>query len=286
MTKEAQSAVEARHEPQTNTGPEEAEAVERQAVSVDVVHEAIRLEGEEELKRSAQALWWSGLGAGLSMGFSMVGVALFRTHLPDAPWRPMVADLGYTLGFLIVILGRQQLFTENTLTPVLPVLRDRSKLPAMLKLWTIVLVANLVGAFLFALVASCTELFAVDVRAAFAALGMEALEPSFGLAVLRAIFAGWLIALVIWLLPSADSAKFWVIVTLTYFVALGKFGHAIAGSVDVFSLVVNGSASVGDYFGRFLLPTLLGNIIGGVSLVALINHAQTEKGAQGEGIQK
>src|SRR5690349_9073033 len=103
----------------------EDEAEERSSPSGKIVYKAILKEAEDELERPSSALFWSGLAAGLSMGFSLVGEGLLRAHLPDKPWRPLVAKLGYSVGFLIVILGRQQLFTENTLTPILPLLQRR-----------------------------------------------------------------------------------------------------------------------------------------------------------------
>src|SRR5438270_2046568 len=126
------------------TEKQREEAEERTSVSVDVIHEAIRHDGEEELNRPASALAWSGLAAGLSMGFSFVGQALLYANLPDARWRPLVVALGYPLGFLIVILGRQQLFTENTLTPIIPLFTRRSlkTLWRVARLWSIVLFAN------------------------------------------------------------------------------------------------------------------------------------------------
>ena len=131
---------------------EQQDARERTSVTAYVVHEAIRLDGEEELRRSSSALAWSGLAAGLSMGFSLVGEGVLRACMPDAPWRPAIAKLGYSLGFLIVILGRQQLFTENTLTAILPLLarRNLGTLWQVLRLWTVVLAANLAGAHVFA----------------------------------------------------------------------------------------------------------------------------------------
>ena len=108
-----------------------------------IVARAVAMEGEEELGRPTSALAWSGLAAGLSMGFSLVAEGLLRSRLPDAPWRPLVAKFGYSVGFLIVVLGRQQLFTENTLTPVLPLLQaqgPRHGCSNLLRLWAIVLV--------------------------------------------------------------------------------------------------------------------------------------------------
>ncbi|HMR68580.1 MAG TPA: formate/nitrite transporter family protein, partial [Anaerolineae bacterium] len=94
----------------------------RTAPRAAIVYETIRREGEDELDRTTAALIYSGLAAGLSMGFSFLGEALLQAHLPEAPWRPLISKAGYSLGFLIVILGRQQLFTENTLTPILQLL--------------------------------------------------------------------------------------------------------------------------------------------------------------------
>src|SRR5687768_1819898 len=127
---------------------EHREAQHRSAPTGRVVHEAILQEGDNELARPTSALFFSGLAAGLSMGFSVITEALLRNGLPAAPWRPLVAKLGYSVGFLIVVLGRQQLFTENTLTPILPLLlrKDRQTLLNVLRLWSTVLLANLLGA--------------------------------------------------------------------------------------------------------------------------------------------
>src|SRR3954453_15777078 len=89
---------------------EQKEAQERSSVTVHVVHEAVRREGEEELKRSPSALFWSGLAAGLSMSFLLISEGILRARLPDVPWRPLIAKFGYCAGFVLVILGRQQLF--------------------------------------------------------------------------------------------------------------------------------------------------------------------------------
>jgi formate/nitrite transporter FocA (FNT family) len=274
----------ARDGPQDNetTGPaEQAESEARRAPSATVVHNAILSEGEDELGRPTSALLWSGLAAGLSMGFSLVGVGLLQSHLPDAPWRPLVAELGYSLGFLIVILGRQQLFTENTLTAVLPVLDEggSGRLLQMLRLWTTVLAANLAGALLFAVVVAHTSVFEPDVQAAFSEIGRKSIEHDPPAILLTAIFAGWLIALIVWVLPFAEAGKVAVIVILTYVVALGGFAHVIAGSVDVLYLVVTGQLGALEYLGGFLLPTLVGNTIGGVALVAALNHAQVSAGS-------
>jgi formate-nitrite transporter family protein len=265
---------------------EHQEAEERSAPSGKIVYKAILKEGEEELARPSSALFWSGLAAGLSMGFSMIAEGLLHAHLPDAPWRPLVAKFGYSVGFLIVILGRQQLFTENTLTPVLPLLRrkDGATLVNVSRLWAVVLVANLLGALLVAVVAARTEAFDPHVREAFAEMGRKAMEHGFGATVLRGVFAGWLIALMVWLLPFAETARVWVIVIITYFVGLGNFSHIIAGAVEVFSLAAAGQAAWSAVLGSYVVPTLLGNVLGGVTLVATLNHAQVVAGGGGEDV--
>ena len=257
------------------TEQEQKDVEERSAPRTEVVYEAIREEGEGELRRSSATLAWDGLAAGLSMGFSLVAEGLLRSHLPDAGWRPLVAKLGYGVGFLIIVLGRHQLFTENTLTAVLPFLQRKSAaaLAQVLRLWAVVLAANLVGALLFAFVLARTELFEPHVRQTFLEIGREAMSSWWGLTFLKGVFAGWLIAMMVWMLPASESARFFVVIVMTYLVALGKFAHIIAGSVDTLYVVFAGGAGLGEYL-AWMLPTLAGNIVGGTTLVAALGHAQ------------
>jgi formate/nitrite transporter FocA (FNT family) len=256
--------------------PELKEAEHRSSVTVHVVHEAVRREGEEELKRTPAALWWSGLAAGLSMGFSLMTEGMLRAKLPDVPWRPLISKAGYSMGFLLVILGRQQLFTENTLTPMLPLFhrRNRATLYRVARLWTVVLGANLLGALAVAWVLGNTGVFPPDVRNAFAELGRASLANSFGIVLLRGIFAGWLIAMLVWVLPFAETGRVFVIILFTWVIGVGGFSHVIAGSIEVLFLATTGAAPWTQAAGGYILPALIGNIIGGVSLVAVLNHAQ------------
>ena len=241
-----------------------------------LVHEVIREEGEEELGRSVSALAWSGLAAGLSMGFSLVVEGLLHHHLPDAPWRPLLESFGYTTGFVIVVLGRQQLFTESTLTAAIPALtrRDLETFLALLRLWIVVLLANLVGAGLFALLAASAPVFEPNLHRDFLAIGQAAAEGDFVVLFVKAVLAGWLIALMVWLMPGSGSARLIVIVLITYVVALGGFAHIIAGSVEVLYIVLSGDKSFLSYLIDYMVPVLAGNIVGGSALVAMLNHAQ------------
>lgn len=262
---------------------EQDQAAERAPLSSTVIHEVIRKEGEAELDREPSQLLWSGLAAGLSMGFSYLVQAELRAGLPDAPWRHLVASFGYATGFLIVVLGRQQLFTESTLTAVLPVLTQRKLDVALkcLRLWALVLAANLAGTWIFAAVLAYGHPVQPEVMPALAQMASETAEGDFGGTVLKAAFAGWLIGLMVWLLPSAGAARPIIILLLTYVVSLGHLAHIVAGSAEAAFGVLVGQASIGDYFGAFVLPTLIGNTIGGALLVGLLNHAPVRKELNG-----
>jgi formate/nitrite transporter FocA (FNT family) len=146
-------------------------------------------------------------------------------------------------------------------------------------LWAVVLAANVIGAAAFAASLHAGGLFSPDLRAAFSELGHRAIAPGFLGIVGRGIYGGWLIALMVWLLPAARSARFFVIVTVTWLVGAAELSHVIAGSVEVFYLVATGELGAGAALGGFVLPAFLGNSVGGVALVAALNHAQVVAGA-------
>jgi formate/nitrite transporter FocA (FNT family) len=124
--------------------------------------------------------------------------------------------------------------------------------------------------------------FNADVQKEFVQIGRQALQGTFAEHVVRSILAGWLIALMVWVLPFAESARFWVIIALSYLVGLGHFGHVVAGSVQIFFMAVAGEVSWLNVIVHYLIPTLIGNILGGVALVAAINHAQVTSGRKGK----
>ncbi|GJE28641.1 formate/nitrite transporter family protein [Methylobacterium organophilum] len=241
-----------------------------------ILHEIIRREGEEELRRTALALSLSGFAAGLTMGFSLIVPGVLKAHLPESPWAELVSSFGYSIGFLIVVLGRQQLFTENTVTPILPLLNERSlgNLARVGRLWAIVLATNIVATFVIASVLAHTDAFKPEVREAFSELSRHVVESSFVTTLIKAVFAGWLIALMVWILPATGSASPFVILLMTWLVSMCGLAHIVAGSVDAFYLVLTGEAGFGDYAWRFFLPTLLGNVFGGVTLVSVLNYGQ------------
>lgn len=241
-----------------------------------MVYEAIRAEAETELIRPFSGLAWSALGAGLSMGFSFVAQALLATYSPEHAWQSILSSLGYSMGFLFVILGRQQLFTENTLTPILELLRLRrmTTFNRTLNLWAVVLLANIIGTAIFAAVLAYGHVLDPHIDGVLSHFANAEYEASFVTTMIRAVFAGWLVALMLWLLPFAETARVGVIILVTFLIGLAHFPHIIAGSVPALYAVFQGSHSVLDYVVYFFLPTLIGNIVGGILMVAVINYAQ------------
>ncbi len=253
----------------------EKELAERHSVpNALVIHEIIREEGEQELGRTNIALALSGLAAGLSMGFSFLTEALLQAGVPKSVLQHTIASLGYTVGFILVVLARQQLFTESTLTAVLPVFtrRNMKTLLAAGRLWAIVLVTNILGTWIFAALVHVPTIFPADVNAAMQTIAQQAIPPDFAATLLRAFFAGWLIALMVWILPSAQSGRLLTVLIVTYVVALAHLSHIIAGSAEAAYAVLSGTANLTQYFTLFLVPTLIGNIMGGLLMVSVLNH--------------
>lgn len=255
---------------------EATEVEERTEPVAPVIYEVVRRHGEEEMSRPAVSLWWSGVAAGLSISFSVLTQAVLMLHLPDTPWRPLVAAAGYPVGFLMVVLGRQQLFTENTITIVLPVMADRSlaNLRALGRVWSIVLVANMAGTLLAAAFCSFTPVLAPETLEAMTELGRGMIDKTLPQMFFYGITAGYLIANMVWMKPSAEGSQFVVVALMTYLVAIAGSAHIVAGSVEAFLLVFAGELGVGEMLLRFAIPVLAGNVVGGTVLFAMLSHAQ------------
>jgi formate/nitrite transporter FocA (FNT family) len=250
---------------------------DRSSPRAPIIYEIVRRLGEEELARPVTSLWWSGVAAGLSISVSLLAQAILEMHLPDEPWRPLVSSFGYSAGFLIVVLGRQQLFTENTITMVLPLMVEfsRTLLLRVLGIWGIVLLANLVGTLAAALFLSFTPVVSADLLQAMLHVASSGVaEHGWWAMLVKGVVSGFLIAAMVWLIPSADETQFHVITLMTYLIAVGGFTHIVAGSVDAFMLVVAGQLGAFDMAVDFALPVFIGNVVGGTALFAMISYAQ------------
>jgi formate/nitrite transporter FocA (FNT family) len=252
---------------------------ESSRLSAVMIYEILRREGEEEMNRPTTSLWWSGVAAGLSISVSLITQGVLQAHLPDTPWRPLVTGLGYTTGFLIVVLARHQLFTENTITAVLPVAARLTPLNLlrMGRLWGLVLIANLVGTFTAAVFCHYTPVISPDILTAMLAISTETIAHAPGEIICKGVAAGFLIAAMVWMLPSANTSQFHVILLMTYLIAIGGFAHVVAGSFEGFMLVLSGRLPLWSMLAGFEAPALLGNIIGGTALFALISYGQVAK---------
>ncbi|OAN56393.1 transporter (formate/nitrite transporter family protein) [Sphingobium sp. TCM1] len=249
---------------------------QRRASSPMVVHEVVRLQGEEELKRPILSMVLSGMAAGLAINASLLTELYLRMRLPDTRWAELIFLAGYPVGYVIVIMGRLQLFTESTITAVLPVAAhpDWENLGRLLRLWSTVLLANLLGVVIVAALMANEVIITHDQRLIALDI-LEKLPRQEGLQTLTlGIPAGFLMAAIAWILPSAKGSEFWVISMLTYVIALGGFSHVVTGSSQSAFLWLNGVMSLTEMMADFILPALVGNVIGGTGLFAVLAHGQ------------
>lgn len=246
-------------------------------LSALTVYSIILREGEEELRRPKTSLWWSGVAAGLGISTSVLMVGVIRAELgPDHTYLQLIQALGYTFGFVLVIMCRLQLFTENTITVVLPVLAKPSAhgFACIARLWAIVFAANMLGTFLTAALAVHGGILSPEVLQGILDIShhVAAIAPLDAL--LRGIPSGFFIAALVWMLPSAKGSELALIVMFTWLIAAGDFTHVVAGSNEIFTLVFNGELNILIAFSHHILPMLVGNIIGGTGLFAMLAYGQ------------
>ena len=242
-----------------------------------VIYEVIRSEGEHELSRPFSALWWSGVAAGLAISTSLMCKGFLVAVLPDAAWAPAISSLGYAVGFLIVILGRMQLFTENTITPVFSLFLEprRHNFVRTARLWAIVFAANMVGCFVAATLFAVARIvppvqFAGILEVARSYAEVSALEH-----LVWGMPAGFMVASLVWVLPRLQGAgEVLAIVVLTYMIGLGDLSHVVAGSTGLFVAVLVGELGLLDALVSGTLPSLVGNVVGGTGMFAALTYAQ------------
>jgi formate/nitrite transporter FocA (FNT family) len=217
------------------------------------------------------------------MGLTALSVSVVIGTLGAGARSQFIAQFFYPIGFVAVIVGRAQLFTENTLYPVALMFAERRHVWTTLRLWSIVLPSNLVGAFLFAVLAVRTGALRPQYVSAMAGLGQQAANVPASHVFWSAVIGGWIIALVAWLVSGSHSitGSVMLIWLLTFLVGLGHFAHCIASSGEILAAVLNHSVAASQYF-AWLLPAVLGNITGGVLIVTLLEYGQVKGGEQEE----
>lgn len=255
---------------------EASQIAKHRALAPRAVYEVINLEGREELKRPLWSLWWSGIAAGICISASVLAEGILHVIFADHPYQGPIENLGYTVGFILVILARIQLFTENTITVVLPVLKEKSltMLTCAARLWAVVFAANMVGTFFV----SFLSIHGGTVIPEYVE-GMKSISHHFAEytpleAFKYGIPAGFFIAAIVWMLPSSEGFEIFVIFLFTYLIAMGEFTHVVAGSKEAFLLMLAGDISVGTAMFGLILPAFLGNVLGGTGLFALLAYGQ------------
>ncbi len=243
------------------------------------IFEQVAKNGRDELHRSTRALAVSGLAGGFTMGLTGMAVATVRALLPAGTTSNLISFFFYPIGFIAVIIGRAQLFTENTLYPVVLVLTDRHYVKDTLRLWATVLSANVAGAFLFALLVVRTSALEPKVVSELVKVGTEMVSASMANVFWSGIIGGWLIAFVAWVVTASQwtigqLAMIWL---LTFLVGAGHFAHCIATSDEILTAALGGPVPIATYF-RWLFFATSGNIIGGVTIVSLLNWGQVHAG--------
>ena len=246
------------------------------AADAKELHRAVREEGQAELERPAASLLWSGLAGGLAITASLIAEAVLFQAVPSSSWSSLVVGLGYPLGFMIVVLGRMQFFTESTITAMLPLATRPSLNTARqtIRLWCLVLVANLAGTALATAGFATLPLVDAALREGLVAVSTVILHHDAVATFWTAIPAGFLIAAMAWLLPNAREQSFWLIFVVTYVVGVGGFSHSIVGSAEAFTLVWAGTIDPVTALAGSILPAVLGNLVGGAGLFALLAHGQ------------
>ena len=258
------------------SGDEQDKVEDKSPPRAAVLHEIIRRNGREELNRGIAALAWSAFAAGLTMGFSFMARGVLHRYTQGVPAGFLIEAFGYTFGFIAVIIARQQLFTENTLTVVLPVMTSPSwqQFGRLGRLWGVVLAGNLFGATLFALGMLKLQQFDAVTQASFVAIGRELMHNTPFEMFSKGILAGWIIAMMVWMMAATEQSRLAIIIICTYLIAIGGFTHIIVGAVEAMYMVFAGEITFADAVLHFGLPTLAGNVVGGSLIFALISHAQ------------
>ena len=247
------------------------------------IFEQVVKNGREELSRPVPSLMFSGFAGGMGMGLTGLSVALALSYLGNSPTAHFISFCFYPIGFIVVIIGRAQLFTENTLFPVVLVLDERTHLWKTLRLWGTVFVSNVCGAVFFGWLVMKTGALSPNFADALAGLGSEAAQGNFNQLLVKGVIGGWLIALVAWMVSASHWTIGQVAITwmLTFIVGAGHFSHCIASSAEIIAAVLSGHLHFSNYF-RWLVPVTLGNIVGGIFMVSVLNYGQVRIGHEEE----
>ncbi|WP_240318887.1 formate/nitrite transporter family protein [Halorussus rarus] len=243
-------------------------------------------EGLEELERPADGLFLSGLSAGLDIGFGPLFMAVLLTVVGGSwgdPLTRIVVANAYAVGFIFVIAGRSELFTEHTSRAALPVLDGRASVGQLARLWGLVYAGNVLGGAAFAVaMVWFAPAYGIVEPSAFTDIASHLTENGPGLVLAGAVVAGWLMGLLSWLLTAAQESisRLAVVWLVTTGIGLAHLPHCIAGNVEVLAgALVSPSITLGQYAGFMALATV-GNAVGGSVFVALLKYGHVVRGGE------
>lgn len=257
--------------------------LEKPKEAYEIMKEQIEA-GLKEHRRSNIGLFLSSLSAGLEVGFSvlMIGIiyTLFKAEVSTSKLYLMMA-LVYPIGYIFVIIGRSELFTEHTTLATIPVLNGEASLKSLMNLWLLIYFGNLIGGYLFGIIVLQfnvnMHLISLDFFY-FVSEKMVAYNSSNIL--ISSIMAGWLMGTLSWLLSSAQDtlSRVLMIFLITFIISIAGLHHCIVGSIEIFMAFFGNANHISwiDFL-KFQGISTLGNIIGGVVLVALIKYAHSKR---------
>ena len=245
----------------------------------EIVEDAAVL-GRKRLDRSPTGDVVTSLIGGLSVSFGVVAMAWAAAAVggEDGPSvAHLVGSLAYPIGFVIVLVGKGELFTENFLLPVTGVLERRGTIRQLGALWARSLVFNLAGSLVFAALVSRSGILDPEPAAVIANAARHATEYPVWTALVKAIFAGWLMTTLTWLLLAVEGLgpRLFIIWMIGTMIILGEFTHVIISGAEVFMAVFLGTGvTIEGWLGGTFLPILVGNVLGGLVFVTLLQYAQ------------
>ncbi len=236
-------------------------------------------EGLTELKRPSGGLFLSALSAGLDIGFGPLFMAIMLTVAEFSFTSELTKELllanAYAIGFVFVILGRSELFTEHTTLAVLPVLDGQASLGQLGRLWGVVYLGNVVGGAIFAsIIVLVAPALGVAEPKAFAEIAIPLVDHGWPVLLAAGVLAGWLMGLLSWLIAAGQESvsRFLFVWVVAASIGFAHLPHSIAGTVEVLAgVLVSPKVTVVD-FGRFLFLATVGNAIGGSVFVSLLKY--------------
>jgi formate/nitrite transporter FocA (FNT family) len=250
----------------------------RQKEVAQILEEQIEA-GLKEFKRSNRGLFISSFAAGMEIGFSILFMGtvytMFHDNLSHESLKIWLA-LCYPIGFIFVIIGRSELFTEHTALAILPVLNRSVSVRDLFILWGLVYAGNLLGGYFFSfLLSEIGPAVGFIKPSTFYALAHELVDYKWHTILLSALVAGWMMGLLGWLVTSSQEtiSRIVVIILVTFIIGLTGLHHCIVGSIEVFSgLISSPDISLQDYL-KFQGWATLGNAIGGAVFVAILKYS-------------